>query len=420
MSARSGNRYDWESSLPTLRTEGVTLREPCASDAVPLCRQLATVEADRLMMRPPSTPEGFHRFFGWARRERAAGRCLCYAIYPPGASEPVGLIQARAIEPGYGIVEWGFCVGRAYWGTGLFQQAAAVLADFLFRQVGTRRLEARVVVHNQRAARALRRLGADHEGILRRGIELQGERVDQMLWAINRRAWLARVAHSIGRIEPGEIPNEAIDAGEPKPVRAEWVNHPPILVAESCALRELVTDDAPMLSSLLSVPSVTRFLAPPPDGAVGFERFIAWTQRQRRAGRSIALGVVPSGTERAVGFFQLHSVAPQFETAEWGFALGEPYWGSGLFPAGAELLLRFLFDTIGVRRLEARAAVDNARASGALRKMGASPECLLRRSFLMDDQYRDDMLWSLLDDEWRSRSAGGVPHAPPAFNACST
>jgi RimJ/RimL family protein N-acetyltransferase len=43
-----------------------------------------------------------------------------------------------------------------------------------------------------------------------------------------------------------------------------------------------------------------------------------------------------------------------FSTAEWGFAVGSAFWGTGVFRESAELLLAFAFETIGVHRLEAR------------------------------------------------------------------
>ena len=84
----------------------------------------------------------------------------------------------------------------------------------------------------------------------------------------------------------------------------------------------------------------------------------------------------------AIGIFQVRSLEPGFGTAEWGFAMGSQYWGSGMFTEGARLVLDFAFDVIGANRLEARAAVANGRGNGALRKLGAVQEGVLRRSFL--------------------------------------
>ena len=43
----------------------------------------------------------------------------------------------------------------------------------------------------------------------------------------------------------------------------------------------------------------------------------------------------------------------------------------------------------------------NGRGNGALRKLGAVQEGILRRSFLCNGQYLDQALWSILEDDWR-------------------
>jgi RimJ/RimL family protein N-acetyltransferase len=105
--------------------------------------------------------------------------------------------------------------------------------------------------------------------------------------------------------------------------------------------------------------------------------------------------------DRAIGIFQVRQLDPGFATAEWGFAIGSPFWGTGLFQASAELILEFSFDTLSVHRLEARAAVRNGRGNGALRKIGATCEGVLRRSFLRNGEYIDQNLWSVLASDWR-------------------
>ena len=41
----------------------------------------------------------------------------------------------------------------------------------------------------------------------------------------------------------------------------------------------------------------------------GFEKFIAWTNRQREAGKSIAYGVTLKGSNTVVGLFQVRSIS---------------------------------------------------------------------------------------------------------------
>jgi RimJ/RimL family protein N-acetyltransferase len=168
--------------------------------------------------------------------------------------------------------------------------------------------------------------------------------------------------------------------------------------------------DAASLFTLLTSEEVSRFISPPPPSVEGFERFILWTQRQRTAGTYACFAVTLKGFDSAIGIFQVRESEPGFGTAEWGFALGSPFWGTGIFHDGAELTVTFAFETLGAHRLEARAAVQNGRGNGALRKLGAVPEGVLRRSFLRGGVYHDQVLYAIVEDDWRMlrRSAGVV------------
>ena len=188
-------------------------------------------------------------------------------------------------------------------------------------------------------------------------------------------------------------------------VQSDWKSALPVLTGETITLRELRMSDAPSLLAMLATEEVARFISPPPTTVEGFERFIAWTQRERENANYVCFGVVPDGMEHAIGLFQVRQLEPSFATAEWGFAIGSEYWGSGVFVEGARLVLDFAFRVIGVHRLEARAAVKNGRGNGALRKVGATQEGLLRRSFVRRGEYLDQALWTILDSDWRASVA---------------
>jgi len=178
------------------------------------------------------------------------------------------------------------------------------------------------------------------------------------------------------------------------------------LTGRGVTLRELRLSDAPALCAMLTSDEVARFISPPPTSIEAFERFIEWTHRQREAGEYVCFGVVPDGLETAVGLFQIRGIGQSLTHAEWGFALGSPFWGTGLFVEGARLTLDFAFARLGLHRLEARAAVRNGRGNGALRKLGAVAECVLRQSFIRDGEALDQVLWSVLAEDWGRLSDG--------------
>jgi [ribosomal protein S5]-alanine N-acetyltransferase len=187
----------------------------------------------------------------------------------------------------------------------------------------------------------------------------------------------------------------------PDTICTDWRAALPILTGSMVTLRELEMRDAPSLLALVTTTEVARFISPPPTTVEGFERFIAWARRERQQGTYVCFAVVPHGMKTAVGLFQLRQLEPGFRNAEWGFALGSAFWGTGMFADGARLAIDFAFEVVGSARLEARSAVENGRGNGALRKLGAVQEAVLRKSFKWEGQYVDQALWSIVQSDWR-------------------
>ncbi len=156
-----------------------------------------------------------------------------------------------------------------------------------------------------------------------------------------------------------------------------------------------------------------KFVARCPKTGGGFERFVRWTHLERRRGHHACYGIVPEradGADGAVGIIQLWSVEHDFATAEWGFVIGESFWGSGVFMRSAQLFLDAVFldgvfGAAGVVRLEARAVVYNTRGNGFLRKLGLTREGTLRGGFHTGNLALDQNMWSMLASEWASKRA---------------
>jgi RimJ/RimL family protein N-acetyltransferase len=200
-----------------------------------------------------------------------------------------------------------------------------------------------------------------------------------------------------------------VSATVPAPAALDWRNGLPTLTGALVSLREVRLSDAPSLFAALTGVEVSQFISPPPHSVDGFEKFIAWTHRQREAGLCICFAVMPKGSDTAIGLFQARSLEPSFGTAEWGFAIANEFWGTGMFLDGARLVLDFAFDVIGVHRMEARSTLRNSRGNGALRKLGAVQEGILRRSLLRNGEFLDQSLWTIIaDDRLEGKAVWGV------------
>ena len=197
-----------------------------------------------------------------------------------------------------------------------------------------------------------------------------------------------------------------VAAPVPTPAGRDWRSGLPSLTGSLVTLRQLRLSDAPSLFAALAGHQVSGFISPPPASIEGFEKFIRWTDRMREAGQNISFAVTAKGSETAIGLYQVRSLEPGFATAEWGFAIAAEFWGTGVFLDGAQLLLDFVFDVAGVYRLEARASLSNGRGNGALQKLGAVNEGMLRRSLFRNGEHSDQALWTILADDRRESEAG--------------
>lgn len=180
----------------------------------------------------------------------------------------------------------------------------------------------------------------------------------------------------------------------------DWHFGLPTIPCAKATLREVRESDAAALLAMLTTDEVAEFISALPRTVEGFADFIAEAREDRARGNSFCFGIVPEGYEDAVGLFQVRQLEPRFGSAEWGFAIGSPFWGTGLFAEGAKAVLDFSFNVAGAHRLEARAIASNGRGNAALRKMGAMQEGMLRRSFQRNGRFFDQILWSILKDDW--------------------
>jgi ribosomal-protein-alanine N-acetyltransferase len=180
------------------------------------------------------------------------------------------------------------------------------------------------------------------------------------------------------------------------PSPLNWREGLPLLVTPRVVLRELRRSDAAALWRITSAADVARYCWPPPPSVDAFEAYIAQAWRDRSDGRYAAFAVVPRDQPEPTGLFELRSTQPGFLRAELGLLFEPASWTNGVVDDGVRLMCAFAFNTIGVRRLEIRVSVEDARCSATLARLGAQKEAVLRSAFVHKGQYEDQHLWSVV------------------------
>jgi RimJ/RimL family protein N-acetyltransferase len=179
-----------------------------------------------------------------------------------------------------------------------------------------------------------------------------------------------------------------------------WRSELPPLSGRVVALREPTAQDLGPLVDLLSLGDAMRFGLDEPVSVAGVQELIERFARERASGLALTYVITVAAERTIVGLVQLRQLDPSFEAAEWECTIAPSSRGGGFFLDTARLIGSFAFGVIGTHRLEARVLLENGRANGALRKLGAVQEGVLRRSIRRGGEYCDQVLWSLLKEDW--------------------
>lgn len=189
-------------------------------------------------------------------------------------------------------------------------------------------------------------------------------------------------------------------------VRTGWKVALPTLSCALLTLREPVPADAVALLTALPEDALSQIVAdPPPASVAGLELLIEQLQTGRRAGTTACWVIVPADTGVPVGVIGVRSMDHTCSLVE-GFAVtAEEFRGTSIFQTAGRLVLACLFGEMGVHRAEFRIDVRNGRANGALRKLGATQEGLLRRARNADGEFHDQVLWAIVATDWNETSS---------------
>ncbi|MRX73878.1 GNAT family N-acetyltransferase [Bacillus lacus] len=80
------------------------------------------------------------------------------------------------------------------------------------------------------------------------------------------------------------------------------------------------------------------------------------------------------------------------------------YYGKGLGTEAVKLAQAYVFDELNLNRLELQVYSHNIRGIKSYEKAGFVKEGVLRQSLYMNNQYSDEIIMSVLQDEYRSKN----------------
>ncbi len=191
-----------------------------------------------------------------------------------------------------------------------------------------------------------------------------------------------------------------------------WIPHPTMLAAPGVALLPL--DDS-MLEPLYRVANDPRIWTHYAYDGSNRDRFMEIYRASIVDRISQYTFVVQDSVHgRMLGSTRFMDIQPRHRKLEIGTTWYIPdVWGTALNPTCKFLLLRFAFESLGALRVTLKTDALNSRSRGAIEKLGARFEGILRNDMVRDNgTLRHSAYYSILDTEWDAVRDGLLLRVP--------
>ncbi|MEU4564455.1 GNAT family protein [Actinoplanes sp. NPDC023936] len=174
--------------------------------------------------------------------------------------------------------------------------------------------------------------------------------------------------------------------------------YPVTLTGRVVTLREFREDDAASSLAVVGDDRVTQWLSFDSRGPAEAEAMIrgavARAKREPRDEYYLAVEV----EDDFAGFVRLGFSG--VKAAKLGYAIRAGLWGKGLATDAARTITRFGFTTLSLHRISAAIGPDNLASIAVADGLGMTYEGRIRDHVFTNGQWRDSLLYSILDSEW--------------------
>lgn len=363
-------------SVPTLSDGEVVLRALGEQDVEGCFEQCVDQQSVRWTHAPtPYTREMAHDFCLVAAPQRWADDSeWVFAVEADGAY--AGNIALR--NDGHGRAELAYGAHPAVRGTGVMERAVRLLLEWGFEQRSLETVTWRAAKGNWASRKLAWRLGFTFDGLLRHSYEHRGSLGD---------AWIGTLL-----------------AGEPRVPSSRWLT-PPTIADDALRLRPLRDGDVPRIVEACSDERTRHWLGqmPTPYGEHDAREWLQGNLEGGATGTKVTWAIADLVTDELLGAINLFDItAVDCEAGYWAHPEAR---GRGVMRAALRLATDYAFEGLGVGRVRALAALENAASRHVIASTGYTQSGTERLGTSIRTGLADLALYDVLASEWTARSA---------------
>lgn len=188
---------------------------------------------------------------------------------------------------------------------------------------------------------------------------------------------------------------------------------PPIVTTSRLLLRRFRRDDVADIHAIQSRADVVRHLAWAERTRSESQE---WVDKRTTAyamaddGDSVALAVATAEDTQVIGYLNLWVRSRRDRQLEIGCVFHPGWHGRGYAAEAIDALLGYAFEWGGAHRIYGKAYAGNEASIALMDRVGMRPEARLRQSAWVDGAWSDEVVHSVLEDDYRVRRAqAGLP-----------
>jgi RimJ/RimL family protein N-acetyltransferase len=175
------------------------------------------------------------------------------------------------------------------------------------------------------------------------------------------------------------------------------------LAGKKINLREIEAQDWKAVHEYASQKIVSKYQSWGPNSE---EESIAYVNEavedcNRDPQNRFVFSIVYKQTNSMIGAGELYIRSAVNREGELGYIIHPDYWGKGIATETAHLLVDYGFTHLNLHRIFATCDPRNIGSEKVLKKTGMKLEGRIRESILLKAGWRDSLLFSILEHEWR-------------------
>jgi len=167
-------------------------------------------------------------------------------------------------------------------------------------------------------------------------------------------------------------------------------------------LRPFTAQDGPaMFRNWTHDPEVTKFLTWPVHASQEVSSHLAalWEKEGQEPGH-YQWAIVPKALGEPIGSLAVVALREEIAKCELGYCIGKPWWGQGLMTEAVKRVIQYLFEEVGMNRIEAGHDVNNPASGRVMQKAGMVLEGVQRQNGKNNQGVCDVAVYAILKQDY--------------------